>query len=302
MNNTMIITFWGVRGSYPVTSPASAHFGGDTPCVEIRAGSQSIILDAGTGIIALGNALAERAPQNLLLLLSHFHHDHTQGLPFFAPLYQNTTRLQIMALAKSDAALENQLTRIFAPPQFPVNWTDTPAQKITRRLAPNARLDWNPDADAEPIEIHALHSLAHPGGVMLYRIAWRGQSVVYATDIEGYAYADRRLIAFARDADVLIHDAQYTTAEYLGLNGPAKQSWGHSTAAMALDVARAARAKHLILFHHDPQRDDDTIARIVTQTQTDALKITAAQQGSTIALKTLELFQPSRILEGDPIV
>ncbi len=141
MNDSITIVFWGVRGSYPVTSPASAHFGGDTPCVEIRAGSQSIILDAGTGIISLGNALAERAPQNLLLLLSHFHHDHTQGLPFFAPLYQNTTRLQIMARAKSDAALENQLTQIFAPPQFPVNWTDTPAQKITRRLASNARLE-----------------------------------------------------------------------------------------------------------------------------------------------------------------
>jgi phosphoribosyl 1,2-cyclic phosphodiesterase len=284
MNDSMTITFWGVRGSYPVTSSETSAFGGDTPCVEIRAGEQVLILDAGTGMIALGKELVRCTPQEILLLLSHWHHDHTQGLPFFAPLYQASTRIQVMAPAPSDAALENQLAHIMAPPTFPVHWNETAAQKTTRRLAPNAALKWNPDPACAPLEIRAYHSLAHPGGVMVYRVNWRGRSVVYATDIEGYAYADRRLISFALDADVLIHDAQYTTQEYLGSTGMSKQGWGHSTPAMALDVARAAGVQHLILFHHDPQHNDDTIARNVPQTETGAPRVSAAQQGLCVEL------------------
>lgn len=288
MNDSLTITFWGVRGSYPVTTPCTARFGGDTPCVEIRAGEQVLILDAGTGIIALGKELARRAPQPLLLLLSHLHHDHTQGLPFFAPLYHPDAQLRIMAPAPCDAALEKFLAQIMSPPHFPVNWYETASQKTVRQISPNAVLEWNPDTSTAPFEIRAFHSLAHPGGVMVYRINWRGRSVVYATDVEGYAYADRRLIAFARDADVLIHDAQYTTQEYCGDAGMAKQGWGHSTPAMALDVARAARAQHLILFHHDPQRDDDTIARSVPQTETDLLRVSAARQGMCVALEAID--------------
>jgi len=305
MNDTLTIAFWGVRGSYPVASPATAQYGGATPCLEFSAGGQTLILDAGTGIIALGNVLARRAPQTLLLLLSHLHHDHTQGLPFFAPLYQAQTHLQIMAPAPADRALEKHLAQIMTPPYFPVRWDETAAQKTILPLAANAALEWNPDPAQPPFLIRALHSLAHPGGVMLYRIEWRGRAVVYATDVEGYAFADRRLISFAQDAAVLIHDAQYTTDEYLGLAGPAKQGWGHSTAAMALDVAQAARVKQLILFHHDPQRDDDTIARIVTQTQSATIQVMAARQGLKIELapcpQTFDFFESPKVLATDPM-
>lgn len=282
MNDSMLIRFWGVRGSYPVTAPDAAGFGGDTPCVEIFAGEQRVILDAGTGIIALGHVLARAPEAEILLLLSHLHHDHTQGLPFFAPLYDCATHLHIHAPAFSDVALEKYLTGIISPPHFPVHWSQTAARKTVRRISDRAALEWNPTPDAPALTVRGFFSPAHPGGVMLYRLEWRGRSLVYATDVEGYAYADRRLIEFARDADVLIHDAQYTTAEYLGETGNAKQGWGHSTAAMALDVAQAARVRQLVLFHHDPQHDDDTIAQIVSQTASPTVAVFAARQGLTL--------------------
>ncbi len=282
MNDSMLIRFWGVRGSYPVTAPDAAGFGGDTPCVEICAGGQRVIFDAGTGIIALGQILARAPATETLLLLSHLHHDHTQGLPFFAPLYDCAAHLRIYAPAFSDAALEKYLTQIISPPHFPLHWSQTAARKIVRRIADRAALEWNPTPDAPALTLRGFFSPAHPGGIMLYRLEWRGRALVYATDIEGYAYADRRLIEFARDADILIHDAQYTTAEYLGENGTAKQGWGHSTAAMALDVAQAAHVRQLVLFHHDPRHDDDTIAQIVSQTSSPTVSVVAARQGMTL--------------------
>lgn len=282
MNDSMLIRFWGVRGSHPVTASQFSQFGGDTPCVEIRAGEHRLILDAGTGIIALGNLLQQEPALETLLVLSHLHHDHTQGLPFFEPLYKPTTRLHLYAPAFSDIALEKHLTQLIAPPYFPVHWSQTAAYKMIRRISNGETLQWNPGLTPDALIVRALYSPAHPGGVMLYRIDWRGHSVVYATDVEGYAFADRRLIEFARDANVLIHDAQYTTDEYLGQIGSSKQGWGHSTAAMALDVAQAAHVRQLVLFHHDPQHDDNTIAHIVSQTNAPDLAVRAARQGLTL--------------------
>jgi ribonuclease BN (tRNA processing enzyme) len=133
----------------------------------------------------------------------------------------------------------------------------------------------------DTVEVRLLQSYAHPGGVMLYRITWRDQAVVYATDTEGYVSGDRRLIAFAKDADLLIHDAQYTHEHYCGeVPGlPATQGWGHSTTQIACELAAAAGVHQLALFHHDPGYDDDRIAANETLAKALFPKSLAAREG-----------------------
>jgi ribonuclease BN (tRNA processing enzyme) len=138
--------------------------------------------------------------------------------------------------------------------------------------------------DALVIRIH--RSYAHPGGVYVYRVTWRGRSVVYATDTEGYVGTDRRLAQFAKDADVLIHDAQYLEAHYRGqLAGfPATQGYGHSTATMACEVAFASRVRQLILFHHDPSYSDAMVAGMEATAKSQFAEVRAAHEGLEIEL------------------
>jgi phosphoribosyl 1,2-cyclic phosphodiesterase len=289
MVHDLTITFWGVRGSYPVPGSGTVQFGGNTPCVEVRAGNQVIILDAGTGIIGLGKALVretmeQRRPLAATLLFSHMHHDHTQGFPFFTPAYMGTTRLNILGPGIFERDLEETLARAMLPPVFPISLQELPSAKTMTAMrecdvlllgdsvggmALRNRYRDQLEGDPDLVRIQALHSYAHPGTTLVYRIDWRGQSVVYATDIEGYAHTDRRLATFAHHADVLIHDAQYTEDQYLGRRSGtlATQGWGHSTAAMACDVAHAANVKQLVLFHHDPGYDDPTIQSIESDAQ-----------------------------------
>jgi ribonuclease BN (tRNA processing enzyme) len=139
----------------------------------------------------------------------------------------------------------------------------------------------------EAVVIRSLKSYAHPGGVYVYRIAWRGQSVVYATDTEGYVGTDRKLVAFARAADVLIHDAQYSEEHYRGgLAGfPSTQGYGHSTVTMACDVAAASEAGQLILFHHDPAYSDETVAGMEADAQSQFADSLAAFEGLEYVLR-----------------
>ncbi len=139
--------------------------------------------------------------------------------------------------------------------------------------------------DAIVIQVH--RSYAHPGGVLVYRISWRGSSVVYATDTEGYAGMDRRLVKFAQDADLLIHDAQYLEEHYWGqLAGfPSTQGYGHSTAGMACEVAASARVGQLILFHHDPSYSDSVISELEAEAKEKFNKVQAAYEGLEIVIQ-----------------
>ena len=212
-NNTFTVKFWGVRGSYPTPGPQTMHYGGNTACVEVRAAGHTIILDAGTGIIPLGRELATRSrqsgqPVRALILFSHLHHDHTQGFPFFAPAYNPGANLRIYGPGSSEQALEDLLARNQTPPAFPITLRDMHAAREIRTIGEmdSIALDENgirllrgggatpPDAAV----IRLMKSYSHPGGVYFYRIEWRGRSVVYATDTEGYVGTDRRLAAFAQ--------------------------------------------------------------------------------------------------------
>lgn len=283
--DNLVVRFWGVRGSHPVGGEQFSRFGGNTPCVEIQAGGHTLIFDAGTGIINLGRALMQsdrnrRDALHASIFLSHLHHDHTQGLPFFAPLYQASTNLNLFLPDLSNRSPESILADVIGPPLFPVSLRQTAARKHFHALDGNRTVILGPEpgqtrlgsVDSQPegedtLLVRPLRSYAHPQGVIIYRIEWRNRAVVYATDTEGYVNGDRRLVRFARGADLLIHDAQYRQDHYLGSWELASvtQGFGHSTAAMACKVAADAGVDHLVLFHHDPNYDDAVLEDVQTQ-------------------------------------
>jgi phosphoribosyl 1,2-cyclic phosphodiesterase len=241
--------------------------------VEIHAGERTIILDAGTGIILLGRELVRTKRANeILLLFSHLHHDHTQGFPFFVPAYLPNAKLHIFGPDGTHESLKNVLEHNQSSETFPVSLQEMASTKDIQSVRESQVIIWDETgvrvAEStvglrdEVLMIHIHKSYAHPGGVYVYRITWRGKSVVYATDTEGYIGTDKRLVTFAKQADVLIHDAQYSEEHYWGvLEGfPSTQGYGHSTVTMASELATSARVGQLILFHHDPVYTDAMVA------------------------------------------
>ena len=297
MSNEMKIKFWGVRGSYPTPGVGTVKYGGNTASVEVQAGNRTIILDAGTGIIPLGRELARtKRTGELLLLFSHLHHDHTQGFPFFVPAYLSNSKLHIYGPDGTHESIKNVLERNQSSETFPISLRDMSSSKDIQAVRDSQVIVWDEDgvrvaesivsASDEAIVIHIHKSYAHPGGVFVYRITWRSKSVVYATDIEGYVGTDKRLVKFAKDADVLIHDAQYLDAHYWGqLEGlPSTQGYGHSTVTMACEVAASTEAGQLILFHHDPSYTDDTLASLEQTAKSMFANSVTAYEGLEIVL------------------
>ncbi|MBN1562287.1 MAG: MBL fold metallo-hydrolase [Anaerolineae bacterium] len=304
---TLHLTCWGVRGSYPTPGPATVGIGGNTACIEIRANGHTIILDAGTGIIGLGRDLLRRAREHggdieATILFSHYHHDHTQGLPFFAPAYVPSTQLHIFGPGCYAEPAEDVLARNQAPTVFPVSFYDMRAEKNVQSLQDGDTIlithgmgsivlpagidDYPGDLPPDAVMITTHRSYAHPGGTLMYRIEYAGQTVVYATDTEGYIGTDRRLVEFARGADLLIHDAQFTEEHYYGRDPrlSSTQGHGHSTPRMACEVAQAAGADRLVLFHHDPGYDDTTIRGMEEHARQVFPNVIAAYEGLHIEL------------------
>lgn len=297
MFDELRIKFWGARGSYPTPGAGTVKYGGNTASVEIRAGGRTIILDAGTGIIPLGRELARtKRAGEVLLLFSHLHHDHTQGFPFFVPAYIPGAKLHIFGPDGTHESLKNVLEHNQSSETFPVSLRDMASTKNIQAVRESQVIVWD-DAgvrvaesnlglsdDAVVVRIHK--SYAHPGGVFVYRITWRGKSIVYATDTEGYVGTDKRLVAFARDADVLIHDAQYMDEHYWGLldGFPSTQGYGHSTVTMACEVAASARVGELVLFHHDPAYSDAMVAGMEITARKKFGDAHAAYEGLELAL------------------
>jgi len=297
MSSELRIRFWGVRGSYPAPGAGTVKYGGNTACVEIRAGERTVILDAGTGIIPLGRELARRRALEIVLLFSHLHHDHTQGFPFFVPAYLPNAELHIFGPDGTHESLKNVLEHNQSSETFPVSLRDMASKKNIQSVRDSQVIVWDEagvhiagsanGAGDEALVIRIHRSYAHPGGVYVYRITWRGKSVVYATDTEGYVGTDRRLVQFAKDADVLIHDAQYLDEHYGGglVGFPSTQGYGHSTVTMACEVAAAAEAGQLILFHHDPSYSDGMVAGMESSAKAQFGEAQAAYEGLEIILR-----------------
>ena len=303
MSNEMKVKFWGVRGSYPTPGAGTVKYGGNTAGVEIQASERTLILDAGTGIIPLGRELARtKRAGELLLLFSHLHHDHTQGFPFFIPAYMPNAKLHIYGPDGTHESIKNVLERNQSSETFPISLRDMSSTKDIQAVRESQVIVWDEDGvrvvesvvslSDEAVVIRIHKSYAHPGGVFVYRITWRGQSIVYATDTEGYVGTDKRLVKFAKDADVLIHDAQYLDEHYWGqLEGlPSTQGYGHSTVTMACEVAASAQTGKLVLFHHDPSYTDAMLAGMERTAKSLFADSVAAHEGLEI---TLQLQKPS---------
>jgi phosphoribosyl 1,2-cyclic phosphodiesterase len=299
MSDELRIKFWGVRGSYPAPGAATVKYGGNTASVEVRAGERTILLDAGTGIIPLGRELVRtKRASEIILLFSHLHHDHTQGFPFFVPAYVPNTKLHIFGPDGTHESLRNVLEHNQSSETFPVSLRDMSATKNIQSVRESQIIVWDEAGvrlaestaglSNEALVIRIHKSYAHPGGVYIYRITWRGKSVVYATDTEGYVGTDKRLVKFAKDTDVLIHDAQYLDEHYWGqLEGfPSTQGYGHSTVKMACEVAYASEAGQLILFHHDPSYSDTMVAGMEASAKAQISETQAAYEGLEILVRS----------------
>ena len=287
----------GVRGSYPVCGKQYLKYGGNTTSCEVWAGDCLIIVDAGTGIINLGNDLMNRylesgndaesrTPIEAIILFSHIHIDHMQGLPFFSPIFLPDSTFYIYGPDFSNCTFEDAITTAITPPYYPISMIDMYALKLFRSLSQDEAIYWDSKKgiptvvnihreferrkqakNKSSIQITCMKSYAHPNeGVLIFRIEYNNKSVVIATDTEGYVYGDMRLINFSKGADLLLHDAGYTSESYKSLNN-CKQGYGHSTMEMAVEVAMKAKVKNLGLLHHEPANDDKVVDAIEKKSQ-----------------------------------
>ena len=277
MTSSLQIQFHGVRGSLASPSADTAGVGGNTSCVEITAGEQRVVFDAGTGLRNLGERLIKSGPSHTTILLSHLHWDHIQGLPFFTPLYVPGNRIDVMSGPNGHMTLREALKKQMSPPFFPVSVEDVAPQLCVRDLAPTERFNLG------DLRVTTAR-LNHPDPVYGYRLDFAGRSVVYATDTEHYSCIDPTLLKLAEGADVLIYDAQYTPEEYSGEDGPSKVGWGHSTFAAAAQLAMQAGVGHLVLFHHDPKRNDDAVLEVERRARLLFPATSAAREGMIINL------------------
>jgi phosphoribosyl 1,2-cyclic phosphodiesterase len=249
----MRATIWGCRGSLAAPGRSKLRYGGDTTCVELRLHDGTlVVLDAGTGIRELGASIGN--VKEVHLLLTHLHMDHVEGFPFFTPLWSPDADLHVWGPPSPMFSLKERLARYMSPPLFPIDVHDVPASTTFHDLPIDSWTIGSATITALPIE--------HPGPTVGYRIEENGVVFAFMPDHEPAALGDFANespdwidgFAIADGADLLMHDSQYTPAEYEGRRG-----WGHSSYTDAVAYARVTGAKKLLMFHHDPTHDDDTL-------------------------------------------
>lgn len=288
------LKFWGVRGSIPSPGNGTVHFGGNTSCVEVRVGSQLLVLDAGSGIRGLGNALVEEfkgKPIELTLLITHTHWDHIQGFPFFVPAYDSRNRIHIYGYEGALSGLRTALEGQMESPYFPVSLDELPG---------NLRIDELREMEfgAGGVRVEACFT-NHPGVCVGYKLRTSDGVIVYMPDnetkrassnvVNGAVVpdpADEKLRDFIRGVDVLIMDSQYTAEEYQTHIG-----WGHGCLDEVVRMAIDNDVKRLYTFHHDPSHDDRFIssmlmhARQIAEHARSSMVIEAAREGQEVTLR-----------------
>jgi phosphoribosyl 1,2-cyclic phosphodiesterase/CheY-like chemotaxis protein len=300
----MRVRFWGARGSLPKPGPSTLRYGGNTSCVEVRTGAGTlIVIDCGTGLHGLGQALvsAEKPPIKGHVLISHTHWDHIQGIPFFTPFFIPESEWDIYGPRGIGQSLRDSLAGQMQYAYFPVALDQLDAKIRYHELVEGV-------FQIDDVTIRTRY-LNHPALTVAYRLEAGGVAIVYASDHEPHSQhlasgkgqmlgEDLRHCEFLAGADLVIHDAQYTSEEY-----PSKLGWGHSTVEYALAVCRVAGAKRVALTHHDPLRSDDAIDRLVEKARADlsvarpAPEVFAAAEGQVLDLSGEQPASPRRVSE-----
>jgi phosphoribosyl 1,2-cyclic phosphodiesterase len=275
------LTFWGVRGSTPTVDPTTWRFGGNTPCLDFIApdGAQ-FILDCGTGLRMLGNRWnAENSirPAETHIFVTHYHWDHIQGLPFFAPLYEEKDEFQFYSF-RSKFLGRDSLRQVFetqmALPYFPVDFSAMSAKRKFRELEGGETFLIGEN------KVTARH-INHPQGCLGFRIETPAGIVVYATDNEpGNAEMEKALRQLAAGADIFVNDAQFTPTQL----ATTKKGWGHSSWKEGVKIAREVGAKTLVLFHHDPDSSDRAVDSLLRDARDEFDSVFAASEGMVITL------------------
>lgn len=260
----MNISIWGTRGSLPSPGPETIHFGGNTPCVSVSAGNNLLILDAGSGIRRLGTQLKKYG--RIDILLTHFHMDHIQGLGFFQPLYNPEAEIHIWGAVGAAQDLRSRLKRYLSPPLFPVRIRDLPCKLHLHEMT------------HESVQIGdflvTADYVCHPSPTLGFRVQQGKHVLTYISDhelalgIRGFSGDPEWTSGYnlAAGADLLIHDAQYSPEEY-----DVRRGWGHSSIEHALKFAQLTKAKHLLLFHHDPAHTDQYLRELYEEYTTDKI-------------------------------
>jgi phosphoribosyl 1,2-cyclic phosphodiesterase len=271
------VRFWGVRGSIAAPGPATARYGGNTSSIEVRCGDRLLLLDGGTGLRYLGTKLLAESPLDADLFFTHTHFDHVCGLPFFKPFFQpeNSFRLWAGHLG-GGLTLHRVLREFMMAPLFPV-----PPDVFKAKIE---YLDFKagetlPLVRAPGITVRTA-ALNHPDGATGYRIEYAGKSVCYVTDTEHVpGKPDRNVLGLIDAADIVIYDCMYTDNEY----AKSYVGWGHSTWQEAVRLCKSARVKKLVVFHHDPDHDDDKMDAIGREVAAALPGAVVAREGMTLS-------------------
>lgn len=267
MAEDFFVRFWGVRGSIAASSPATMRYGGNTSCLEIRCNGHLMMFDCGTGGRLLGNTLCDAAPLDFDIFLSHTHLDHIVGLPFFGPFYDARNRCRIHAgNLLPERKLQDVLAEMMKAPLFPVS------PDVFR--ADIQYLDFRPGDVMRPCAGVTVRTglLNHPDRAVGYRVESNGRSICYVSDTEHRdGEVDDGIASLIAGADIVIYDAMYTDEEY-----DCHRGWGHSTWRAGVALCAAAKAKTLVLFHHEPGHDDNFMDGL-------AREAAAARPGTLVA-------------------
>ena len=272
---TFSVRFWGVRGSIACSGPRTARYGGNTSSLEVRCGERMLLFDAGTGLRYLGISLANSQTIDADLFLTHTHFDHVAGLPFFKPFFKPQNRFRLWAGHLAEGmTLRRVLGEFMMSPLFPV-----PPQVFRARMEYREFKAGDTLRPADGVAVRTT-ALNHPDGATGYRVDYGARSICYLTDTEHVPGAlDRNILALIAGTDLVIYDSMYTDAEYDTYVG-----WGHSTWQEGVRLCRAAGAKRLAVFHHDPEHDDEMLDGIAREVAKELPGSIVARDGLVVAV------------------
>jgi len=272
----LILRIWGARGTIPSPGDEQRRYGGNTTCLVLAVSEDEyVVLDCGSGLRIFGKSLPQRkdARRRFHVLLSHYHFDHVEGLPYFSPLFDAGNRFHFYGLESEGRTTREALEGFIRPPYFPVSLAGTPAELHYERAGERVLEFGDVRADCVPLN--------HPDGSLAWRLSRGDRRIVLATDHEhGRPEIDDALERFAEGADVLIYDATYIPSEYEAL----RRGWGHSTWYAAVALARKVGVRQLVLFHHHPDHSDEELERLLTFAKADFPGTELAREGMEFLL------------------